>query len=198
VPLSGLQSVADAVTHACLTKGKDCYSLSLFKYLSLPVTSPNLDKSTLWQRLSDSGVMAPAPSMISGKRGKDALRPIIACKTKLLDLVPIHCPAIIPSLSEAYNINALNAFLTTSPHRLTNSSILQSYFDCYVSSITTNRKRGKATNADKALLESLNNGAVKLKAMEDTAASMGDRLFALDETAPKRRKLTVKSSEIRV
>ncbi len=83
-----------------------------------------------------------------------------------------------------------------SPHKLTNSSILQSYFESYLASSTSNRKRGQITNADKAVLDSLNNGMAKLKAMEETAASMGERLFALDETQPKRRKLTVKSSEI--
>jgi hypothetical protein len=191
-----LQSVADAITNQCLNKGKDCFTLPLFKYLALPATAPAGDKATLWQRLSDSGLMALAPTMIAGKRGKEALRPIIAVQTKLLDLVSTQCPASIPALQESYNINALNVFLTASPHRLTNSAILQSYFESYVSSSTSNRKRGKITNADKAVIESLINGAAKLKAMEDTAAHMGERLFALDETQPKRRKLTVKSSEI--
>ncbi len=178
-------------------KGKDCFTLPLFKYLALPTTAPAGDKTTLWQRLSDTGVMALAPTMIAGKRGKEALRPIIAFKTKLSDLVSIQCPVSIPALREAYNISALNVFLTASPHRLTNSSILQSYFDRYLDFANSNRKRGKITNADKAVLECVNSGAAKIKAMEDTAASMSERLFGLDEEQPKRRrKLTSKSSEI--
>jgi hypothetical protein len=180
-------------------KGKECFSLPLFKYLALPTTAPAGDKTTLWQRLSDTGVMALAPTMIAGKRGKEALRPIIVFETKLSDLVSIRCPVRIPDLRESYNISALNVFLTASPHRLTNSAILQSYFDRYLEFANANRKRGKTTNADKAVLEFVNNGAAKIKAMEDTAARVSERLFGLDEEEeqPKRRrKLTVKSSEI--
>jgi hypothetical protein len=191
-----LQSVADAIAHHCIIKGKECFTLSLFKYFALPTTAPAGDKTIIWQRLSDTGVMALAPTMIAGKRGAEALRPIIVFQTKLSDLVSIKCPVSIPALQEAYNISALNVFLTSSPHRLTNSAILQSYFARYLHLSTSNRKRGKITNVDKAVLEYVNNGAAKIKAMEDTAANMSERLFGLDETQPKRRKLTVKSSEI--
>jgi hypothetical protein len=142
-----LQSVADAVTNQCILKGKDCFTLPLFKYMALPTTAPAGDKAAIWQRLSDSGLMAFAPSMIAGMRGKDALRPIIHVTTKLSDVVATQCTDIIPSFQESYNISALNVFLTASPHRLTNSAILQSFFDGYLSSATSNRKRGKIANA---------------------------------------------------
>ena len=73
---------------------------------------------------------------------------------------------------------------------------MASFYPRYLELSNSNRTRAIITNADKAVLEFVNNGAAKIKAMEDTAAHMSERLFGLDEDQPKRRKLTIKSSEI--
>ncbi len=123
------------------------------------------------------------------------MRPIISFKTKLSDLVSIQCPVSIPDFREACNISALNVFLTARPHRLTNSAILQSYFDRYLEFATANRKRGTITNADTAVLGVVNNGAAKITPLEDSAAHMSERLFNLDESQHRlRRKLVLNSS----
>ena len=169
----------------------------MFKYLGLPKDAPNLDKDTIWKKLVDDGMMAPVMSV--GK-GKDALRPIIMVQNKILDTVITQCPVNLQSFQEAYDINSLNAYLSACAHRHTNSAIIQNYFTVYVASLQAQlkSKRGKTSNADKSTIDALQAEAAKYKAMEDSAASIGSKLFNLEDAPPKRRKLLCKRSEIRV
>jgi hypothetical protein len=170
----------------------------MFRYLGLPPNAPNFDKETIWRKLSENKLMAHATTMIPGQRGKDALRPFILPKTPLRDLVPTQCSEHSVSLQEAYDLTALDKYLTASPHRLTNSTILQSYFERYLASDVVKRTRGKISQTLKTLIDSLTASAAKLKAMEDSAATIGATLVALGGSQPKRRKLLVKTSDISV
>lgn len=156
----------------------------MFKYLTLPADAPNLDKDTIWRRLGEMGLLAPV--VIAGRKGKDAMRPIIATKTTLDDILISKCPTTIPSFQEAYDISSLNAYLARSPHRQTNSAIVQEYFNQILNWISTNQKRGKRSNEEKASLQQIQSLANKHKAMEDSASTIGDKLITPNGPPPKR------------
>jgi hypothetical protein len=193
-----LQSVADAIAKHCLLTCKETLTRGMFKYLTLPKDSPNLDKDTIWKKLVDEGMMAPVT--LTHTKGKDAVRPIIMAKKKLLDIVITQCPVNLQSFQEAYDINSLNAYLSACAHRHTNSAIIQNYFATYLASMQSQRKsiRGKLAFADKATIDHLQTEAAKHKSMEDSAASIGQKLFNSNDAPPKRRKLLSKRSDIRV
>ena len=46
----------------------------MFKYLTLPKDSPNLDKDTIWKKLVDEGMMAPVKTSNADKATIDALQ----------------------------------------------------------------------------------------------------------------------------
>jgi predicted acylesterase/phospholipase RssA len=193
-----LQSVADAIAKHCLLTCKETLTRGMFKYLTLPKDSPNLDKDTIWKKLVDEGMMAPVT--LAHTKGKDAVRPIIMVKKKLLDIVITQCPVNLQSFQEAYDINSLNAYLSRCAHRHTNSAIIQNYFTTYLASLQSQLKsrRGKTSFADKATIDHLQTEAAKHKSMEDSAASIGQKLFNSSDAPPKRRKLLSKRSDIRV
>jgi hypothetical protein len=170
----------------------------MFKYLTLPKDSPNLDKDTIWKKLFVEGMMTPVT--LAFAKSKEALRPVIMVKRKLLDIVITACPVNLQSFQEAYDINSLNAYLSACAHRHTNSTVIENYFTAYVASLQAQIKsrRGKTSNADKATIDALQKDLANHKSMEESAASIGQKLFNLGDGPPKRRKLLSKRSEIRV
>ena len=67
-PDTEMKAMASFLMDRCLQDGKDSYTLSMFKYIGLPSSAPNLDHTTIWQRLLSNNLFASVH--VEGRRAK--------------------------------------------------------------------------------------------------------------------------------
>ena len=183
-------NVLDAVVNHALSHNRDVYTPTMFKYLTLPKDSPNLDKTTMWKTMLKDGLMTPVE--VKGRKGVDFARPVIRTGKRFRRILPLAVPEGVNTFPELYDIQRLDKYLNGHPSRLVNARIIEEY-------MTENNKelkkpkKGKVSNAKKSEVEQLVSMCEKFKAGEALAYQFLAKHHAVSPN--KKRRLQKKESD---
>ena len=192
----GLQLVQKAIVDSCIQQGKDAFTPGMLRYLSMPVNSPNVDKSTLWKQLIEAKLMIPLPNQKSLKRGSDAAFPALSGKVALQSLFEIRPVTEETIMNETYNHTALDDFLHKHPARLANTVVINQFLSAYVDHVNP-KKKGKKTFKEQAKIADVSSQANKFAKCYSIAEAMLENLRPSEDSqagTPSRKRLRIKSS----
>ena len=197
LPDSDLRIVYVALMEDMLAKGRDFMSFFQFKHFTLPHGSPNLDRESLWKRLKESSLCSAIED--KGKL-KNCLVPCIRSKNPLRSLISLLPRAALPSLQESYDRSGLKRYLHGHASRSLNVSVL---LEALTSLLPKRTSRGRPQSAELQRQGRIEGTINKIKAGEDLANRLCDKLFTLckgtsdDEQSRKRlrRKGSAESSQ---
>ena len=185
------QIVADHVFRECLDKGKDSFTLGMFKYLTLPPNAPNVEKESLWNNMRTYGMMADV--VIERRKGKDAMRPVIASKYQLRDIMEVKPDSTALVFPETYNFNRLKTYLHEHPSRFFNVETIQRYYADYMTFLTKGKK-GKRSNAELRVIEELQSEIDKFSAGESLALKFLDMVTSVKKRRVEKTNSLAESS----
>ncbi len=111
--------VVQSVLEECLLKKKESFTMGMFKYLPLPTGCPNLDRESTWRQLCERQLMVPIE--IQGRKGKDAMMPVIPTRAALKDVADISCQSANLTFPKRTTSNASGATLMGHPAAHTTS-----------------------------------------------------------------------------
>ncbi len=169
----GMRSVAATIIDKCLSDSKESFTLGMFKYLTLPGDAPNLDKDRVWKNLQDYRLMVPV--VIEGRKGRDAVRPVITTKHALNRVADVEIPRhALLTFPEVYDMAALSEYLNGNPNRFLNSQLLMKYYNDFISILK--KKKGKKSKPEQATLDEVQHLADKYEAGERVASTIGKKL----------------------
>jgi hypothetical protein len=165
----GFSVVFEAVLQHCLKLGVDCYTLNMFKYLTLPKSAPNVDRNTRWESMLKEGYFATV--VVTGKKGDNFVRPVVRPVKGLRDAIAVGVPDRIPALPELYDLDMLATYLNGNPSRLVNAQIVEQYMDESIKYFNK-PKKGKKSNVEKAKAELLQRSFGKIQSPQCVGARL--------------------------